>query len=103
MGKRSKNGFPGNQNELWNKSSGGTGKSGINVHQKTSNSGEQIQSNEQANALLPQALEGLSPEHLEAVSSSAPDNFDPNELWKNAQVFALAIKRLENENQQLES
>lgn len=104
MGKtRNKNGFPGNSNELGRRSSRGVEKSETSVHQKTSNPGEQIQSNEQANALLPQALEGLSPENLEAVSSSAPDNFDPNELWKNAQVFALAIKRLENENQQLES
>lgn len=102
MGKRSK-GFPGNQSDSWNRNSGGVGKSGTNIHQKAMDPVEEIQSNEQANALLPQALEKLLPQELEAVGSSAPDDFDPNELWRNAQIFALAAKQLASREKELES
>ncbi|MDL5051972.1 hypothetical protein QQ056_00060 [Oscillatoria laete-virens NRMC-F 0139] len=105
MGKRSK-GLPGNQSDSWHRSSGGARKSGTNIHQKATNPVEKIQSNEQANALFPQALEELSPQELEAVEavgSSAPDDFDPNELWRKAQVFASAAERLASREKELES
>ena len=102
MGKRSK-GFPGNQSDSWNKSSGGVGKNGTNIPQKATDPVEKIQSNEQANAFLPQALEKLSPQELEAIGSSAPDDFDPNELWRNAQIFALAAEQLASREKELDS
>ncbi|MBD2094272.1 hypothetical protein H6F90_03805 [Trichocoleus sp. FACHB-591] len=102
MGKRSK-GFPGNQSDSRNRNSGGVGKSGTNIPQKATDPVEKIQSNEQANALLPQALEKLLPQELEAIGSSAPDDLDPNELWKNAQIFALAAEQLASREKEFES
>jgi hypothetical protein len=104
MGKnRNRSGFPTNSNQHWNKPSGGSGKGEANASRKTSNSAEPIQSREQVNALSDQALEKLSAEERETIDPSLPDNFDPKELWQKAQVFDLAIKRLEVENQQLSS
>lgn len=96
MGKnRSKTGFPGNQSHPWNRNGG--------THQNTSSSGKQIQSKEQVNALAAQASEKLSPEDIEAIDSSPPDDFEQKDLWQKAQIFNLEIKRLESESQQLES
>lgn len=96
-------GFTGNQSSSRDKRSQGVGKSGSSIPPKGTDPVEKIQSDEQANTLLPQASEKLLPQELEAIDSSAPDDFDRSELWKNAQIFALAAEQLASREKELES
>ena len=94
---------PGNQNQTGVKHPGGNGKSDTNAGRKTSNSEKIDFSNEQINALSAQASEQLTEEDLETLDSSPPESFDLKQLWEKAEIFDLATKRLELENQQIKS
>ncbi|MEG3884593.1 hypothetical protein QT971_10325 [Microcoleus sp. herbarium19] len=94
---------PGNQNQTGVKHPGGNGKSDTNAGRKTSNSEKIDFSNEQINALSAQASEQLTEEDLETLDSSPPESFDLKQLWKKAEIFDVATKSLELENQKLES
>jgi len=76
-------------------SNGATAKSISSASVKPEQSG-------QIDAAYTKALEKLTVEDLESLTSSPPSSFNPDDLWEKAQSFNLANTRLENEHKEIE-
>lgn len=104
MAKGGKGGYPGNQNQPWQKTS--TSNKNTTNHSKSSasNSSNQEKINqEKADTLLTQAMEQLNENELKKLSNAEhSENFNPQELWQKSQIFDAATKQLESKIQELE-